>query len=128
MSSTDEIKSALTRDGTIDITTTGARSGEPRRIEIVFFVIDSRIYISGFPGKRAWLANLSADPNFVFNLKRRAQADLPATARVIADEPERRAILGLICKRWNRENMAEEFIADAPLIEVTLEDETLLAA
>jgi hypothetical protein len=35
---------------TIDITTTGRHSGEPRRIEIVFYRLGDDIYLSGIPG------------------------------------------------------------------------------
>ena len=41
------VRAALGRSGTIDITTLGRRTGEPRRIEIVFHALDGRIYISG---------------------------------------------------------------------------------
>jgi hypothetical protein len=51
-------------DRTIDITTTGRHSGEPRRIEIAFYRFEDAIYLSGIPAprNRDWLANLSADP------------------------------------------------------------------
>src|SRR5664279_2755163 len=91
----DSIRSALAQSGVIDITTTGSRSGEPRRIEIFFHAIDGRIYISGMPNAdrtRRWLSNLVAEPRFTFHLKKGVVADLPATARVITDEAERRAI------------------------------------
>ena len=54
----DAIRAALTQGGLIDLTTTGRRTGEPRRVEIVFHAIDGRIVISGMPRreKRAWLA------------------------------------------------------------------------
>src|SRR4051812_19939652 len=67
----DSVRAALSRGGTIDITTTGQRTGQPRRIEIVFHRIDGRMWISGLPRprKRAWLANLEADPHLVVHLK-----------------------------------------------------------
>ena len=77
----EDIRRALSHGQTIDITTTGRRSGLPRRIEIVFHNFDGRIYISGLPSrrKRAWLANLEADPHLTLHLKgRRVTADLPA--------------------------------------------------
>src|SRR5437899_4123204 len=94
------IDAALERGHTIDITTTGRKSGEPRRLEIVFHNIDGRIYISGTPfaRKRRWLLNLEANPHFTFHLKGKTRADLPATARVIDDEAERRAILPHIAR------------------------------
>jgi deazaflavin-dependent oxidoreductase (nitroreductase family) len=115
-----EIDAALEHGHTIDITTTGRRSGKPRRLEIVFHNIDGRIYISGTPSlrKRAWLANLEADPQMTFHLKGRTRADLPATARVIAEDAERRAILPHIARAWRRNDL-ERMVQYSPLIEVT---------
>jgi deazaflavin-dependent oxidoreductase (nitroreductase family) len=116
------IAAALRQGGTIDITTTGRRSGSPRRIEIFFFSFDGRIYISGAPGRRAWLANLKADPRLTIHLKRGVRADLPATARVITGEAERRLILERICAIWNSLDRIEAFVARAPLIEASLDE------
>lgn len=66
MTDQQDLRAELRQGGVIDITTTGRTSGQARRIEIVFHNIDGRIYISGRPGTRAWLANLSADPSFTF--------------------------------------------------------------
>jgi deazaflavin-dependent oxidoreductase (nitroreductase family) len=122
------LSTALRQGGIIDITTTGRRSGQPRRIEIVFFSFDGRVYISGMPGQRAWLANLAADPRLTFHLKRGIVADLPATARIITDPAERRPIIERVCATWNRLDQVEAFVAGSPLIELTFDDPTLLAA
>ncbi len=116
------IEQALSRGGVIDITTVGRQSGEPRRIEIVFHNIEGRIYISGMPrpSRRGWLWNLEANPNFTFHLKGAVSADLPATARIIGDEAERRAVLPPIAKAWKREDL-ETMVVQSPLIEVTLD-------
>jgi len=117
---TPEITQALSRGGVIDITTNGAKSGKPRRIEIVFHNIGGKIFISGMPNfPRGWLANLKANPHFTFHLKRPVTADLPATARVIEGEAERRQVLPHIAKVWKRKDL-ENMVATSPLIEVTL--------
>jgi deazaflavin-dependent oxidoreductase (nitroreductase family) len=119
----DSIRRALTEGGTIDITTTGRRSGQPRRIEIVFHVIGGRIYISGMPRadrKRRWLSNLEADPSLTVHLKRGMTADLPATARVVTDIAERRAILEHVARAWRRTDV-DTMVAHSPLIEVTID-------
>jgi deazaflavin-dependent oxidoreductase (nitroreductase family) len=118
----NEIDAALERGHTIDITTTGRKSGEPRRLEIVFHNIDGRIYISGTPfaRKRRWLLNLEANPHFTFHLKGKTRADLPATARVIDDEAERRAILPHIARAWGRDDL-DRMVRYSPLIEVTFD-------
>jgi deazaflavin-dependent oxidoreductase (nitroreductase family) len=118
----EAIEAALGRGHTIDITTRGRRSGEPRRIEIVFHNVDGRVYISGtpYPRKRRWLLNLEADPHLTFHLKGKTRADLPATARVIEDQAERRAILPHIARAWGRKDL-DQMVRYSPLIEVGLE-------
>jgi deazaflavin-dependent oxidoreductase (nitroreductase family) len=118
-----QIRRALARGRTIDITTTGRRSGLPRRIEIVFHNFGGRIYISGSPRAdrtRAWLLNLAADPHFTFHLRGSLTADLPATARIVTDEAERRAVFAEIVKVWRGQDI-ETMTRYSPLIEVTLE-------
>lgn len=128
MSDTDRIAQALHRGGIIDITTTGRKSGQPRRIEIVFFNVDGRVYITGLPGPRAWMANLQADTRLTFHLKKGISADLPATARTVTDEEERRTVLSVALRAWRREDQLDAFLAGSPLVEVIFDDDTLLAA
>jgi len=128
MTDQDRIDHALAQGGIIDITTTGRLSGQPRRIEIVFFNVDGRVYITGSPGTRAWLANLKADPRLTFHLKRGVVADLAATARIVTDEAERRSVVEAACNAWNRPNEVEAFLAGSPVIEVLFEDGYLHSA
>lgn len=117
----DAIEAALEHGQVIDITTTGRRTGKPRRIEIVFHNIEGLVYISGMPRpeKRDWLLNLEADPRFTFHLKGRVKADLPAVARVIDGEAERRAVLPHVARAWKRNDL-DVMVRHSPLIEVTL--------
>jgi deazaflavin-dependent oxidoreductase (nitroreductase family) len=120
----DAIVAALASGNYIDITTTGRRSGQPRRLEIVIHRFAGRWYISGSPSprKRAWIANLEADPRLIVHLKGPGQtADLPATARVITAEPERRQVMPLIAAAWRRRDV-ELMIAASPLLEVVFDD------
>ena len=121
----DRIPAALAHGHTIDITTTGRKTGEPRRIEIVFHNIDGRLIITGMPRAdhtRAWILNLEADPTFTFHLKGAVKADLPATARVITDPAERRPIAEWIVANAWRQQDVEAMTAYAPMIEVTIKD------
>jgi deazaflavin-dependent oxidoreductase (nitroreductase family) len=116
------VRAALDRGGIIDITTTGRRSGEPRRIEIVFHNVDGRIVISGMPMRdrtRAWIRNLEADPTLTVHLKREVSADVAGTARVVTDEAERRGLLVHVARNWNRTDV-DAMVAWSPLIEVTI--------
>jgi F420H(2)-dependent quinone reductase len=117
----DAVRRALERGHRIDITTTGRRSGRPRRIELVFHNVDGRIYISGRPGwPRGWIANLRANPAMTFHLKGPiATADLPATGRVILDREERSRVLVPIAAGWGYE--LGQMVESAPLVEVTFD-------
>ncbi len=77
---------------TIDITTKGRRSGEPRRIEIAFYWFEDSIYLSGIPGPRIrdWLANLTAEPHFTFHL---STASSPICRLWLRSSPIRRSVV-----------------------------------
>lgn len=122
--------SSTIEDRTIDITTTGRCSGQPRRIEIAFYRLDDDIYLSGIPRPktRDWLANLAAEPAFTFHLKHGVVADLPATGTVIEDPAERRRVLVVFVDEFNRRNgpgspwseaVVDEWVANSPLAKVT---------
>jgi hypothetical protein len=127
-STRERIQAALAQGGLIDITTRGRRSGEFRRIEIVFFNFDGHAYVSGMPGRRGWYANILDDPRLTFHLKGAVEADLPARALPITDEASRRALLSRITRQWRREPELERFVAGSPLIEVAFDDPMLLGA
>jgi deazaflavin-dependent oxidoreductase (nitroreductase family) len=119
-----QVRDALKTGHVIDITTTGRKSGQARRIEIVFHVIDGKVYISGFPRpqKRSWLANLEAHPDFTFHLKGDVKADLPARARPITGAVERRRLLTHIQSNTWPQVELEDAIKMSPLVEVTFPD------
>jgi hypothetical protein len=125
----DQIQQALKTDRTIDIITTGAKSGLPRRTEIWFWNIGGRIIICGTPDgagsdgprrPRDWLANLRANPEFLFCLKKSIKAELPARAEIITDADDRRAIMTAPETHWYREQAAsiEDLVAHSPIVEV----------
>ncbi len=114
------VAAALAKDLVIDITTSGRASGEPRRIEIWYHVVDGRYYITGRPGPRSWYANLLAEPKLTFHLKESAQADLPATARPVTDPEEKRRVFLNAPKlaEYISEANVQEWVEGSPLIEV----------
>lgn len=116
----DKIRRALQTDDTIDITTIGRKSGQPRRIEIWFRQVDGRIYITGTPGTRDWYANLLHNPHFTFHLKESVYVDLPAQAQFINDIDERRRILSAPEMVWYQHQVSsvEDLVAGSPLVEV----------
>ncbi len=129
----EEVKAALRKDRTIDIITTGAKSGLPRRIEIWFNNINGRIIICGTPGAtggkgsytpRDWLANLRAHPEFVFCLKESLQIELPAKAVEIRDAADRRYLMSAPETKWYRDQVGsvDELVDNSPIVEVFFRD------
>ncbi len=132
----DDVRRALeigpestVEERTIDITTTGRRSGEPRRIEICFYRFEDAIYLSGIPGprKRDWLANLVADPHLTLHLKHGVTEDLPGVATVITDPAERRRVCSRFVEEFNERNgpggtwpraVLEEWVQASPLVRI----------
>jgi len=117
-----DIIATLGKGGVFDITTTGRKSGEPRRLEIVYHVIDGRLYLSGIPmpTRRSWLANLDADPALTLHLRKPVPTDVAATVRIIESEAERRAVLPHVARNWGRDDI-ELMVRQSPLVEVTIE-------
>ena len=116
----DDVRRAIEQDRVIDITTTGRTSGQPRRIEIWYHNLGGRLYVTGRPGPRSWYANLVANPELTFHLKRSVQADLPARARPIIEADERREVLSKILERIQMAGQIEQWVEGAPLVEVKL--------
>jgi deazaflavin-dependent oxidoreductase (nitroreductase family) len=117
----EAVKQALVRDRTIDITTKGRTTGQPRRKEIWFHNLDGRLYITGTPGRRDWYANLLANPQFIFHLKQRVQVDLPARAMPILDKAQRQDILARIIQRLGGNRDLNAWVEGSPLVEVELQ-------
>jgi hypothetical protein len=115
-------RSSGARERTVDITTIGRRSGEPRRIETWFYRVDGTVYLTGLPGRRGWAANLEAEPSFTFHLKNGVEADLPARATRVVDEAERRRVMGHLLDELSavsdRPRDLEAWVAGSPLFAV----------
>ena len=118
-----KVQEALEKDLIIDITTTGRKSGDARRVEIWFHNLDGSLYIAGLllPGTRAWYANILKDPRLTFHLKGTTKADLPALATPITDAAERHRVLERICDNLGEPQLLEARVAESPLIKVDLE-------
>ena len=122
---TEEVEEALANDKVIDITTTGRKSGEQRRIEIWFHRLEGRYFITGTPDRpRSWYANLVARPAFTFHLKQSTTADLAATARPITEPAERKDVFASLLPPMAEltsapGNEPTAWIEDSPLVEVT---------
>ena len=119
----DDVREALAKDMTIDLTTIGRKSGQPRKIEIWMIKVGERIVITGTPGPRDWFANLLADPTCTIHLKERIRADLAATATPITDPEVRTEVFEHVEATWYRRQGEdlETLVAEAPMVQVWID-------
>ncbi|WBU37999.1 nitroreductase/quinone reductase family protein [Homoserinibacter sp. YIM 151385] len=116
----------------MDITTTGARTGRPRRIEIWFYRVDGEVYLTTQPARRSWYANLLRHPDFTMHLTHGVRDNLPARATPVHEPAERRRIFAAIIADLDhprhRAYIAQpvepigEWLARSPLMHVTFTD------
>jgi deazaflavin-dependent oxidoreductase (nitroreductase family) len=121
----ENTRNALVHSQLIDLTTTGRRTGRPRKIEIVLHEKDGLLFISGTPQAdrtRDWIYNVTTDPRVTVHLKQSAVADIPATARVVTDQVERRPLIEAAAQRWGRTDV-DEMMRHSPLIVLTAIEE-----
>ena len=119
----DTIRAALNRSQVIDLTTTGRKTGQPRRIEIFLHYDLGQLFISGMPRAdrtRDWIYNIGADPHVVVHLKQSLVADVPASARVVDDPDERRPLIQAAARRWRRTDI-ENMLRHSPLIVLSVD-------
>ena len=105
---------------TVEITTRGRASGQPRRIEIWMYAIDGRYIITGTPGPRDWYANVLAHPHLTLHLP--DGTDLEA-ATVTIEDPEFRSRVFTAAKTWwyRDQTSVADLIANSPMIEMLFE-------
>ena len=112
---------ALARYQTIDLTTTGRRTGRRRTVEIWWFRVDGRFVITGTPGRRDWLANVLADPRIEIQV---GGWTLAAIAELVSDPVFRRRVFTDSATSWYKSQAELDRLVDtAPMIEVTFESE-----
>jgi deazaflavin-dependent oxidoreductase (nitroreductase family) len=102
---------------TIDITTIGARTGLPRRIEISFWQVGERFYLGSGPGPRSWYANLLKNPEFTVHFTHGTRADVPATASSVSDLAVRRRVFSEILRQAGQVDDVDAWVRDSPLVE-----------
>ncbi|WP_328468594.1 nitroreductase family deazaflavin-dependent oxidoreductase [Actinoplanes sp. NBC_00393] len=118
MVATDEVRAALDQQMTVEITTIGRRSGQPRRIETWRYLAAGRYWLTGSPGSRDWYANLLAHPEFTLHL---TGHDLRVRARPVTDPDERVRVFGAIVPGLSWAGSLQSWIDGSPLVEIELD-------
>ncbi|MCH7655408.1 MAG: nitroreductase family deazaflavin-dependent oxidoreductase [Chloroflexi bacterium] len=118
--STQDIQTDLSKpDQTVEITTTGRRTGRLHRIEVRLHNVGGRLFITGNAGKpRDWYANMRVSAAFTLHLKQNVAADLEATATPIVDDAERRSVLRPLLEQSGHLDQIEARLASSPLVRV----------
>lgn len=117
-----DVRTAIERDFTIDLTTLGRRTGRPRRVEIWYLLHEDTPYVTGTPGPRDWFANVLADPQVIFHLKESITADIPGSARPVKDPDLRFAVFHAPRSDWYRSmTPIERLVAESPMIALDLD-------
>lgn len=125
----ERVLAALLGDRTVDIITTGARTGSTRTTEIWTTIIGGEVFVCGTPNAsiagverkpRDWLANLIANPRFTLRLKSTIRAELAAEAEPVRDAEERRRIMSAPATEYYRSQATsiEQAARDSPMVRV----------
>ena len=114
---------------TVDLVTTGRRTGRARSTEIWITPAFGRLFVAGSPNAmrdgvdrapRDWLANLVAHPDLTLRLKRGVEAELSARAVRVDDPHLRRRFFSLGSTAFYRDAVSlEAAIERSPMVEVT---------
>ncbi len=116
----DSVREALHKDTRIEITTTGRKSGEARRIPTGIHNVDGRLFIAGPPGRRSWYANLLSHAELTVHLTQSVGQDVATRASAITDAAGRRQVftrMQELEERMKERNM-EEWIEGSALVEI----------
>lgn len=129
----ERILASLLDERTVDIVTTGRRTGRSRVTEIWTTCLFGAVHICGTPNAgrsdvdrqpRDWLANLLAEPKMILRLKQGVEADLPATAEPVTDPEERRRILSQPSTEYYRDAISlDAAVAASPIVRLTFVDD-----
>jgi hypothetical protein len=97
-----DLAESLSKDFFIRFTTTGRRTGIPRTSETTFvWDKDGSFVVSGYPGKRDWIANMAADANVTLHtVEHGVYYDIPVKAEVITRREDRTGPLIAFLSRW----------------------------
>ena len=109
----------LARTRTVDLATTGRTSGKARAVEIWWFHFEGRFIVTGTPGRRDWLANVSADPQVAIRTR---FGEFPGTALLIDDPDFRHRFFTDPATRWyaSQEEL-RNLVETAPMIAIDLD-------
>ena len=98
----DGLRRTLRDSFVVRVSHRGRRTGIQRVLETTFTWDGGvRVYLSGYPGHRDWVANMAADPNVTLHtVETQPRYDIPAKARVLRGREERTDHVLDFVERW----------------------------
>ncbi len=104
MTPDETLRSILASSFVVRVSHTGRRSGLPRVLETTYdWDGRDKVRLSGFPGKRDWVANLGAFPNqTLYTVEGSVWVEAPVRARVVRGRRERADYIMRYVARWTR--------------------------
>ena len=118
MTTRADVLATLASSRTVELTTIGRRSGEPRTVEIWWFHINGRFVITGTPGRRDWYANVLSNPDVEISTSIGAFA---ATAVPIEDADFRRMVFTEPSASWySSQDELDRLLKTSPMVEIQL--------
>ena len=98
----DALRRTLRESFVVRVSHRGRRTGIERVLETTY-VWDGGVlvYLSGYPGRRDWVANMAADPDVtIYTVETQPRYDVGAKARVLRDREERTTHVLAFVERW----------------------------
>ena len=98
----DGLRRTLRESFAVRVSHRGRRTGIQRVLESTFTWDGGlRVYLSGYPGRRDWVANMAADPNVTLHtVEGRPRYDVPVKARLLRGRDERTDHVLDFVERW----------------------------
>ena len=101
----DDFDRILKDSFVIRVSHVGRRSGLPRILETTYYWDrdGGGIYLSGYPGKRDWVANMAVHPEVtVYTVQGTPWLEAPARAQVVVGRDQRMTRILPYVSRWGR--------------------------
>ena len=99
----EELKEILRKSFLIRISVEGRKTKAVRLVELTYYWDgNKKIYLSGYPGKRDWLANMQSNPHVtVHTVEFETNWDIIAKARIVEDRNERITYILNYIEHWS---------------------------
>ncbi len=104
MTPDDAFRRILDASFVIRVSHVGRKTGRPRVLETTYYWDGrNKIYLSGYPGRRDWVANMSANPNLtLYTVEGGIWMEARVLARVVRNRRERMPFIINYVEHWSR--------------------------